>query len=54
MVFLWSLTVHPDGDKAVTARWRRDLPVKQRNSCNYWFELLPGKPIYCAARVAYE
>ena len=50
----WSQKVHSDGDITVTARWRRDLPVKQRNSCNHWCELLPGKPINCAARVGYE
>jgi len=25
----WSQKVHSDGDRAVTARWRRDLPVRQ-------------------------
>jgi len=42
----WSQKVRSDGDRAVTARWRRDFPVKQRNSCN-----LPCRPINCVARL---
>jgi len=45
----WSQKVRSDGDRAVTARWRRDFPVKQRNSCN-----LPCRPINCVARLGYE
>lgn len=45
----WSQKAHSDGDRAVTARWRNDFPVKQRTSCN-----LPCKPINFTARAGYE